>query len=82
MHGPVKACLLDEKEKLWQGRATWMGFPGDVNGKEPTCQCRKCKKLRFDPWIGKILWKRVWQPTPEFLPGEAHGQKSLEGYSP
>ena len=82
MHGPVKACLLDEKEKLWQGRATWMGFPGDVNGKEPTCQCRKRKKLRFDPWIGKILWKRVWQPTPEFLPGEAHGQKSLEGYSP
>ena len=78
----MKACLLDEKEKLWQGRATWMGFPGDVNGKEPTCQCRKRKKLRFDPWIGKILWKRVWQPTPEFLPGEAHGQKSLEGYSP
>ena len=74
--------MLDEKEKLWQGRATWMGFPGDVNAKEPTCQCRKCKKLRFDPWIGKILWKRVWQPTPEFLPGEAHGQKSLEGYSP
>ena len=74
--------MLDEKEKLWQGRATWMGFPGDVNGKEPTCQCRKRKKLRFDPWIGKILWKRVWQPTPEFLPGEAHGQKSLEGYSP
>ena len=59
-----------------------MGFPGDVKGKEPTCQCRRRKKLRFDPWIGKILWKRVWQPTPEFLPGEAHGQRSLEGYSP
>ena len=36
----------------------------------------------FDPWVGKILWRRAWQPTPVFLPGESHGQRSLGGYSP
>ena len=35
----------------------------------------------FSPWVGKILWRRSWQPTPVFLPGEFHGQRSLEGYS-
>jgi len=35
----------------------------------------------FDPWVGKIPWRREWQPTPVFLPGEFHGQRSLEGYS-
>ena len=37
---------------------------------------------RFDPWVGKIPWRRAWQPTPVFLPGESHGQRSLAGYSP
>ena len=36
----------------------------------------------FDPWVGKIPWRRPWQPTPIFLPGESHGQRSLAGYSP
>ena len=36
----------------------------------------------FDPWIGKIPWRRKWPPTPVFLPGEFHGQRSLVGYSP
>ena len=36
----------------------------------------------FDPWVGKIPWRREWQPTPVFLPGEFHGQRSLVGYSP
>ena len=34
---------------------------------------------RFDPWVGKIPWRGAWQPTPVFLPGESHGQKSLVG---
>ena len=34
------------------------------------------------PWVGKIPWRREWQPTPVFLPGESHGQRSLVGYSP
>ena len=37
---------------------------------------------RFDPWARKIPWRRKWQPTPVFLPGESHGWRSLEGYSP
>ena len=40
------------------------------------------KKCRFDPWVGKIPWKRKWQPTPAFLPGKFRRQRSLVGYSP
>ena len=35
-----------------------------------------------DPWVGKIPWRRKWQPTPVILPGKSHGQRSLAGYSP
>ena len=45
-------------------------------------QCRRCRTCEFDPWVGKLPWRRVWQPTPVFLPGESHGQRSLVGYSP
>jgi len=59
----------------------WWGFPGGSSGKR-ICQWRNCKRRCFDPWMGNILWRRAWQPTPVFLPGESHGQRSLEGYSP
>ena len=36
----------------------------------------------MDPWVGKIPWRRKWLPTPAFLPGEFHGQRSLAGYNP
>ena len=36
----------------------------------------------FDPWVEKIPWRRAWQPTPVFLSGESHGQRSLAGFSP
>ena len=36
----------------------------------------------FYPWVGKILWRRKWQPTPAFMPGIFHGRRSLAGYSP
>ena len=39
-------------------------------------------KTQFDPWVGKIHWRRKWQPTPVFLLGESRGQSSLVGYSP
>ena len=54
-----------------------MGFPDDANGKEPAFQCKRPKRLRFDPWVGKIPWRRKWQPTPVFLPGESHAQRTL-----
>ena len=39
-------------------------------------------RQRFDPWVGKIPWRRAWLPTPVFLPGESRGQRILVGYSP
>ena len=42
----------------------------------------QCRRLRFNPWVRKILWRREWLPTPIFLLGESHGQRSLKGYSP
>ena len=59
-----------------------LGSPGGASGKESTCQCRIHKRCRFNPWVRKIPWKRVWQPTPVFLPGESHGHWSLVGCSP
>ena len=52
--------------------------PGKTSGKEPTCQCRRC---RFDPLAGKIPWSRKWQQAPVFLPGESQRQRSLVGCS-
>ena len=46
-------------------------FPGGTCGKEPTCQYRRHKRHEFDPWVGKIPWRRAWQPTPVFLPRES-----------
>ena len=39
-------------------------------------------ETRFNPWVGKILWRRKWQPTPVLLPGKSHGQRSMVGCSP
>ena len=44
--------------------------------------CLQCRRHEFNPWVRKIPWRRKWQPTPVFLPGESHGQRSLAGYSP
>ena len=58
------------------------GFPGSNSVKEPGCQCRRCKRLEFQPWGRKLPWRGKWQPSPVFLPGKSHGQRSLAGYSP
>ena len=52
-----------------------MGFPCGVSGKEPACQCRRPKRLGFNPWVRKIPWRRTWQFTPTFMPGESHRHK-------
>ena len=44
--------------------------------------CLQCERPRFNPQVGKTPWRREWQPTPVFLPGKSHGQRSLAGYSP
>ena len=73
----IHVCINNRKHRLLN-----RGFPGGISGKEPTCQCRRHKRHRFSPWVGKVPWRRKWQPTPVFLPGESHGQKNLVDYSP
>ena len=60
-------------------RPSMVGLPRWLRGKESACQC---KRRGFDPWIGKIHWRRKCQRAPVFLPGEFHGQRSLVGNSP
>ena len=55
------------------------GFPGGSEGKRI---CLQCRRSGFVSWVGKIPWRREWQPAPVFLPGEFHGQRSLGCYSP
>ena len=43
---------------------------------------QETQEMLFNPWVGKSPWRRKWQPTPVFLPGESHGWRSLGGYSP
>ena len=65
----MPACALEVRQ----------GLPRCLNDEEPPCQCRR---PGFDPWVGKIPWRRKRQLTPVFLPGESHGQRSLVGCSP
>ena len=58
-----------------------MVFPGGPSDKELACQCRRHTR-RVPSLDGKIPWRKTWQPTPVFLPGDSHGQRSLTGYSP
>ena len=59
--------------KSWALLWPVLGFPCGTGGKEPACQCRRHKRCGFYPWVRKIPWKRAWQPTSVFLPGECHG---------
>ena len=56
-------------------------LPKWYSGEESTCQCRSHWRPRFCSWVGKIHWRRKWQPAPGFLTGIFHGQKSLTDYS-
>ena len=58
------------------------GLPSWLSGKKFACQQRRHRRCGFDPWIGKIPWRRKWQPIPVFLTGESHEQRSLAGNSP
>ena len=63
----------------------YMNISGFLDGsvvKEFACQGSRHRRHRFDPWVGKIPWRRKSQPTPGFLPGKFHGQRSLADYSP
>ena len=53
-----------------------------ASGKEPACQCKGYEKCKLSAWVGKIFWRRKWQPTPVFLPGESYRQRNRVGYNP
>ena len=57
--------------------SNWWDFPGGSVNNPPA---NNAGDAGFDPWVGNILWRRAWQPTPVFLPGKSHGQRSLAGY--
>ena len=57
-----------------------IGFPWWLSDKESACNAGATRDSRFNLWVRKTPWRRAWQPTPVFLPGESHGQKSLAGY--
>ena len=56
-----------------------MGFLGGSDSKE---SAYNAKDLGFNPWVGKIAWRREWLPTPVFLPGKPYGQRRLAVYNP
>ena len=73
-HLPLQLDLTSALHCLW--------LPWRYSGKESTCQFKRRKRYGFDPWVLKILWRRKWQPTPVFLSGKLHRQRSMVGYSP
>ena len=60
-------------------QALCAGLPRWLSGKESACQCRR---HRFDPWVGKIPWRRTWKLSSVFLLGKSYGERSLVDYSP
>ena len=82
-------------KQLWLEEYFWYGFVLPDFGKLTSCYIQwaslmaqmvknllQCRRPGFDHLVGKIPWRRKWQLTPVFLPGESHGQRSLVGYSP
>ena len=66
----------------WVCRGWGVVFPGGTSGKEPTCQHTRHQRCGFNPWVRNLSWRRAWQPSPVFLPGESHGQRNLVDYGP
>ena len=81
--GPLHFTRLTHFQEVCKslGRAPW-GLPGWLSDKESACQCRRCKRHEFDPWIGKIPWRKKWQLTLAFVLGKYHRQRNLPSYSP
>ena len=74
---PETGIHLHNYNLAWSYQTLW-DFPVGLVDEE----CRRHKKLRFDPWIRKIPWRRAWQPILVFLPEEPHEQRRVVGYSP
>ena len=62
-------------------QSVFWAFPSGSAVKSLPAMQEMCRRRGFNPWVRKIPWSRKWQPTPIFLPGKSHGQRSLAGYS-
>ena len=85
--GRTESCPSSSKSFSLSLSLSWyiIGFPGGASSKESTYQHRSWlirDAVSINPWVRKIPWRRPWQPSSVFLPGESHGQRSLVGYSP
>ena len=78
----IKQAFSEKYQKLISlpnlDKAQKLSFPGGSDGSV----CLQCGRPRFNPWFGKISWRRKWQPTPVFLPRKFHGWRNLVCYSP
>ena len=63
----------------WSGNKISQTSQVALVAKNPHANAGDVKRCKFDLWVGKILWRKAWQPTPIFLPGESHGQGNLVG---
>ena len=71
------------ESRIWKSlREQVLGFPAGTSGQESICYAGDPVRCGLDPWVKKVPCRRAWQPTPVYLPGESHGQKSLAGYRP
>ena len=80
-----KACLHSKQVMLyicWDWKGVLYNELLPENQMINSNNCRRRKRLRFGPWVKEIPWSRKWHPTPVFLPGKFHGQRSLVGHSP
>ena len=66
--------------RYWDSPCKWCFPGGSVVKNLPAMQ--ETQRSRLNPWVWKIPWRRKWQPTPVFLPGKSHGQRSMMAYSP
>ena len=75
---PWKQSLLKGSLFIWEVVSP-VDSPGGLDSKRV---CLQCRRPGFNPWVGKIPWRRKWQPISVFLPGKSHGRRSLVSYSP
>ena len=82
-HGSIPIIMILDRSIfnvyiLWLDKVIciWFTYSGGSDSEGSACNARR---PRFNPWVGKIHWRREWQPTPVFLPGKFHGQRSLVG---
>ena len=77
---PSRRSLRGTFKMLWYAGS--VGLPWWLSSKKSAYKCRRLMRHGFNPWVGKIPWRRKWQPTLLFLPWKSHGQRSLASCNP